>query len=438
MPRIAAAEALRAVETQDAFSNLAIDSQIERRQLSRRDAALATSITYGVLKTRGQLDAVLHRWLKKPLRTLEPFTRAVLRSGAFQLLFLDRVPSHAVVSESVTILKRRKPHRAGLANAVLRRVSEHVEELRGELRGLVSDATSLCKRSGVPKSLAEAWIERLGLGEAINYGLAIQTPAPLTLRLREASDRENALKTLSDAGIAAEPTKFSGAGIRIRRGGRASEIPLVKEGNAVVQDEASQLVGYFANPQRTNRVVDLCAGRGGKTFHLADLMGEAAEIIASDQSAKKLEQLEGSASLLGLRSIKTRPQEALEPGTADLVLIDAPCTGLGVIRRHPELRWKYSSERTAELVRTQRALLELGSRLVAPSGVLIYAVCSDQPAEGLEQISWFLEQNPSFKRELPPDCIDWEGLLSPEGDLLTQPHIHGTDAFFSARLRRNG
>ena len=436
MPRIAAAEALRAVETEDAFSNIAIDIQIGRRKLSQRDAALATSITYGVLKNLGQLDAALHRWLKKPISNLEPFTRAVLRSGAFQLLFMDRVPKHAAVSEAVAILKRRKRHRAGLANAVLRRLSEHADELRASLQGQIGDAVSLSNRCGMPLPLSEALIDRLGLESAIAYGLAIQTPARLTLRLRAPADRDDALCALAAEGVVGEATLHAPGGIRVQRGGRASEISPVRVGCAVVQDEASQLVGLLASPQPNARVVDLCAGRGGKTFHLADLMDGVGGIVASDRSQKKLEELKAGAARLGITCVETRTQEALESESADLVLIDAPCSGLGVIRRHPELRWKHSSERTAALARTQRELLDIGARLVSPGGVLVYAVCSDQPAEGRRQVEWFLRANSGFKQEAPPDCLDWSELLSRDGDLLTQPHIHGTDAFFAARLRR--
>ena len=436
MPRIAAAEALSAVETRDAFSNLAIDAQVRRRKLSATDAALAASITYGVLKNRSQLDAALNRWLKKPIKSLEPFTRAVLRSGAFQLLYLDRVPSHAAVSESVAILKRRKRHRAGLCNAVLRRVSEHTAELRELFRAPITDALTLSHSCGIPVRLAESLIDRHGLDEAIAYGLAIQRPAPLTLRSRSAANRQALVEALSAEGVDATPTKYSPAGIRIRRGGRASELRPVEEGLAVVQDEASQLISTFADPKPKNVIIDLCAGRGGKTFHLADQIGDQGRVIASDRSAKKLEALQVSATRLGLTSIEIRAQESLEPRCADVVVVDAPCSGLGVIRRHPELRWKYSRSRTDELVREQRALLKIGAELVAPHGLLVYAVCSDQPEEGREQISWFLSQTSAFERADPPESFDWEGLLTEEGDLLTLPHLHGTDGFYAARLRR--
>lgn len=435
MPRVVAVNVLEAVESRGAFSNIALDAEIRRRRLSPRDAALATELVYGVLKNRVFLDQVLDHWLKKPVAKLRPFGRAALRVGAYQLVFLDRVPAHAAISETVELVKRRAGWMVGVTNAVLRRVSERRDALRAELDVPVSDAESFGRRFGLPAALAESLIERFGLGEAIEYARAVQEPPPVTLRVRRPSERGSILEALRATGVSAEPTGLSPAGIAVRGGGtRPPNLPPVLAGEAVVQDEGSQLAGFFAAPRAGWRVLDLCAGRGGKSFHLADQMGDQGRVLATDIHPGKLERLEAGARRLGIHSVEVSRAQAA--GAFDLVLLDSPCTGSGSIRRHPELRWKITPERLHELSRTQRSLLKRAADLVRPGGLLVYVVCSELPQEGPRQVAWFLDSHPDFERTEPPEGLDWTPLLDPSGDLLLHPHRHDTDGFFAARLRR--
>lgn len=436
MPRLAAIEALRAVETRDAFSNLALDAQIRRRMLAPRDAGLASAIAYGVLKNRNWLDATLNRWLKKPLAQLDPFSRAVFRSAAYQILCLDRVPDHAVVHESVKIVKSRARHRAGLVNAVLRRLVENADALKAERDVRPQNSGELAHRFGLPVWLSDVLVDRVGLDQAMAYGEAIQAAAPVTLRVRDPKHRTRVVEALTGGDRRVEATDHAPGGVRVWAGGDPTASRPVADGDAVIQDEASQLVSLFAAPEPGWRVLDLCAGRGGKTMHLSDLMGGSGQLVASDLSGKKLETLMHTARALGIDHIETCPAEARgDLAPADLVLLDCPCSGTGVMRRHPEIRWRSTPERLRELVATQRELLTVGAKLVKPGGLLVYAVCSDLPAEGVAQIEWFLREVPGWHRD-PPTGEMWEGVMTADRDLLTQPHLHDADGFFCARLRR--
>jgi 16S rRNA (cytosine967-C5)-methyltransferase len=504
MPRIAAIRALVAVETRDGFSNRALDAEIRRRGLAGRDAGLTAELVYGVLENRPFLDWVLHQRLRRrPLSRQPSWLRSALRVGAYQLLFLDRIPPHAAISQTVAAVKRRSRPLTGLVNAVLRRIAEEADGLRGELDREVTDAQGLAMRHGLPESLAERLVARFGLEEAISYAAALQARPPVTLRLRRAAERDRAVAELVAEGVEAEPTAFAPAGLRLQSAGRPDLLEAVAQGRALVMDEGSQLVSLFAAPRRGSRVIDLCAGRGGKSFHLADLLEEAraasgergaggaravddrgargesgvndatdevdtgderrelGEIIATDVSPARLCVLRRDADRLGYPRIRVvMPMAGAAPsgrgdaggptdqarvpfgslGKADLVLVDAPCTGAGGMRRHPEIRWKLDAARIAGLTTGQDALLEAAVGLVVAGGLLVYAVCSDLPEEGPERVDALLARHPELARERPPDVhgVDWSasGLLTSDGDLATSPHRHGTDGFYAARLRK--
>ena len=439
MPRNTAIGALLAVESRNAFSNIALDQALRKRELEPRDAALATELVYGVLKHQRSLDSVLNRWLRRPLAGMDAVARTALRVGAYQLLRLQRVPPFAAIDETVAAVKPRRPRLAGVVNAVLRRLSENREALIKELARPVHGADDLGWRYGLPSAIAESLIERFDLTEAIAYGEAIQSPAPVTLRVRQAQRREEMLAALEAHASRVERTALSPWGIRIFGGGRPDGLPPLSAGQAVVQDEASQLVAALADPSPDARILDLCAGRGGKTLHLADWQADAGDIVAHDISTKKLRQLQTTADRLGLRSIRAhRPEDGdlAAEGGFDLVLVDAPCSGTGLFRRHPELRWKWSPTRAKRLCALQASLLDQGADRVCRGGHLVYSVCSDLPEEGREAVEAFIARRPDFTREASTSAISWKTVEDVGGDLLLHPHRHGTDGFYAARLLR--
>ncbi|MBN1947351.1 MAG: 16S rRNA (cytosine(967)-C(5))-methyltransferase RsmB [Bradymonadales bacterium] len=471
MPREAAIRAIEAVEMRHAFSNIALDSQIRKRGLHPQDIALATEITYGVLKNLRFLDELLSPFLRLPLENLNSFCRSALRVGAYQLLFLDRIPDHAALFETVNAVKRNRHRYTGLVNAVLRQVARRATPLKESLEGPITSISQLASRYSLPDDLAAGIVDRFGLEEATAYAQALQERPPVTLRVRDPVRRAEVVEKLRTAGISAVPTIYAPSGILITQGGAPAELEAVIERQAVVQDEASQLVGWYCAAQPGEQVADLCAGRGGKSFHLADLMNNQGMILATDLATSKLVQCRNTARRLGCTIIHTWPPLAEDsrlleepadgnlddraflppdPSLADashqwsrwplqdLVLLDAPCSGSGVMRRHPEIRWRLKPSRLEELTRLQAVLLEGAAPLVRPGGHLVYAVCSDLPGEGLRQIDRFLSLHPEFQRDPPPtQTIDWADLTSDRGDLVLLTHRHHTDGFFACRLVRN-
>lgn len=422
MPRALALRVLQAVERRAAFSNIALDAELGRSALSTADAGLATALVYGVAKHRAMLDASLERLLTQPIRKLEPWTRDALRLGAFQVLFLDRVPAHAAVSESVNLVRKRAPHRAGLVNAVLRRLTDVADAERARWDVRASD--EVFAHSPLPAPHLAEVRARLGDEGARRYLEAVLAPAPLVLRVRPQARREEVVEALRAVGCAAEPSALVESAVRVTAPGRRPDtLPPVASGEAVVQDEAAQLASILAAPPAGARVLDLCAGRGGKTLHLADLVGESGEVVATDAATAKLEVLEATSARLGARQIRVCPPGSDLGAAFDVVLVDAPCTGVGVIRRHPEIAWRFDEARATELVAEQRALLLRAADLVRPGGTVLYCVCSDRDAEGSEQIDRLLRERPELTRAAP--------------DTLVGPYPEGCDGFFVARLVRD-
>jgi 16S rRNA (cytosine967-C5)-methyltransferase len=421
MPRALALRVLQAVDRRGAFSNIALDAELGRSALSAADAGLATALVYGVAKHRAMLDASLERLLTQPIRKLEPWTRDALRLGAFQVLFLDRVPAHAAVSESVKLVRKRTPHRAGLVNAVLRRLTEVAEAER--VRWDVHTSGEVFAHGPLPASHLAEVRARLGDEGARRYLETVLAPAPLVLRVRPHARRDAVVEALRAVGCTAEPSALAETAVRVSAPGRRPDtLPPVAAGEAVVQDEAAQLASALAAPPPGGRVLDLCAGRGGKALHLADLVGPDGQVVAADASAAKLEVLEATAARLGAAQIRVCAP-GVDPGADfDVVLVDAPCTGVGVIRRHPEIAWRYDETRAVELAAAQRALLLRAADLVRPAGVVLYCVCSDRDAEGSGQIDTLLGERPELTRAAP--------------DTLVGPYPEGCDGFFVARLVR--
>ena len=438
-----ARQVLRRVRREAAYSNLALDAAFARAPaLSGEERGLATELVYGVLRQQRRLDHVLARRASRPLARVNPDVLDVLRVGAYQLLFLDRVPRYAAVDQAVGSARSLwGPRVGGFVNAVLRGVE------RGMLDTDLPEAEldRLGVSGSLPGALCELLHEQMGLKALQAFASSSLERAPLTLRV-------NAVKT----SVAALTQHLTGLGAEVVAGrwGRAAITmqgmtdPFRRssylDGSWTVQDEAAQLVGVLLDPQPGESVLDACAGVGGKSTQLAELMSRGAAgtrgaqgLLCADLSARKLELLDQHARRLGLvcstlLADLTAP-DALDGRRFDRVLVDAPCSGLGVLRRHPEIKWRWDAARLPDLVALQRQLLETAASALRPGGVLVYAVCTVTDQEGPEQLSWLCERFPRLR----PDCqalpAELRGLVD-NGVLRTWPQQHGTDGFYAVRL----
>ncbi len=430
--RAAALTALERCEKSGAWSGAVLDAAIRDRELDARDAALASRLCLGVLQNAGYLDYYLDRLLSvKPESTV----RSILRLGAYQLLFLDKVPDHAAVSETVSLCRDfGRDRAAGLVNAVLRRLSAEKDALP-PIPG-AGTASYLSLRWSHPLWLAERLIGELGYAFTEGFFRSNNEAAPLCIQVnRLRVSPEDYIRALERAEI---PYRSFPAlpGCLELEGGRVTELPGYKEGLFYVQDRAARCAVEAAGVRPGMRILDACAAPGGKSFAALLAAGGDCSLTACDIHEKKLRLIREGAERLGLRGIETRAADArrFEPGwesAFDLVLADVPCSGLGVIRKHPEIRRK-SAEELARLPEIQAEILDNLSRYVKPGGLLLYSTCTVLRPENREQIARFLQRHPGYRSEE----FRIGDLCSEGGCYEFWPQQDGTDGFFAAKLRR--
>lgn len=432
---------------QGAYADLALDAALTRLPyLDPRDKGLATELVYGVLRQRGRLDFVLGRLCHQPFEKIEAKIRNILRIGAYQMLQLDRVPVSAAVNTAVELARSTQLERAtGFINGILRSLGRTLEEISwpdpetAPLRYLV-DGLSL------PEWLAVRWLAEYGPVSAIDLASAMLAPAPFTVRVNTLLvSRKDFLSALAAAGHLAEPCHYSPDGVIIRE---RSPLPLSgqSEGWFQPQDEASQLIARLLEPQAGEEILDACSAPGGKTTHLAALTGNGAKILACDLHPQRVQMVASGARRLDALGITTRacdltaPPDDLLARRFDRVLLDAPCSGLGVLRRNPEIRWRRTAEAIHEMALQQGELLHSTAQLVKPGGLLLYSVCTVTPEETTGVLDPFLAAHPEFVRDdLRLSFPEWIPLFDEQGALSTLPQRHdGMDAFWAVRLRRAG
>jgi 16S rRNA (cytosine967-C5)-methyltransferase len=433
------------VEQGGAFANLALDAALRSAGvLEPREAALCTELTYGALRWQPELDRALAAHSDRPPLDLDAPLRAALRVSAFELLHHPRVPARAAVDQGVELVRALGLARAaGYANAVLRRLSETrapppLPSREADPVGHISAATAH------PRWLVERWSKWLGPEEAERLCAANQHQAPAVVRVaRRRASREEVQEALRKSGVESQPGRYSPDALVLAPGAPpALDIEGYEQGLFQAQDEAAQLVALNIAPPPGAHVLDACAAPGGKACHLAEL--GAGEVVAVDLHERKARQIEEAARRLGLPNVRALAADATQPlpgeGPFDVALVDAPCSGLGTLRRHPEVKLRRTPEDVDRLAALQARLLEQVSLLVKPGGLLVYAVCTLTPEECDEQVEHFLRAHQDFRPEPPPpgwaspaaaaDCLDAQGRLR------TFPHRTGTDAFFAVRLRK--
>jgi 16S rRNA (cytosine967-C5)-methyltransferase len=450
LARRAAYDALRAVtiRARDLGDALA-DSRA--RLSDDRDRALAAAIVVGTLRWQNRIDWLLARGADRDVATLDPEVRDILRLSLYQLLFLSRVPASAIVDDAVSLTKAvRKKSAAGLVNAVLRRLvrTRHRLDLpamsgspESQPRELLVEYLSVS--GSHPPWLVERWIDRLGASAAAAWVAFNNEEPPLTLRantLRTA--RDGLAARLLAAGVQTTATRYAPDGLTVVSG-QPLRTKEAEDGWFVVQDEASQLVPLLAGSQLRSKTLDACAAPGGKTLALGAGVARDGLLVASDVNARRVSLLRGILQRCG--SAETRvTQFDLERAAPfgpvfDLVLLDAPCTGLGTLRRDVDIRWRRSPDDIVRAARRQSRMLAEASRLVVPGGRLVYATCSSEPEENDEVVDEFLSAYPAFA-EVSADRLMAEGmprvLLDARGRLATRPDRHGLEVFFGAALER--
>jgi 16S rRNA (cytosine967-C5)-methyltransferase len=443
--RGAAADILVQVEIRDAFADVLLDHALTALIQDQRDRGLLTELVYGTLRWRARLDAELRSITRRPLDKTDAYLRNLLRLSLYQLRFLDKIPAYAIVSEAVALAKAAGSASAGgFVNAVLRAALREKSEL-SEPKPSEANIVALAEYWSHPLWLTEKWTQTYGLPEAIALLKANNQPSPLVVRANLLKGtRQELLHFFADYGVDAAPTRWSPQGIRLNSPSLVSRLPGFSSGRFQVQGEASQLVTLLLDPKPGERVLDSCAAPGGKTTHIAELMGNTGEVRAADVSAVGLQRIAANANRLGLQSVVTLEADfALIPPAMkavqpyDRVLVDAPCSGLGTLRAHPEIKWRRRERDIARLARLQRRILQAAAALLKSGGVLVYSTCTLSREENENIIDHFLAGHQGFVLDDPARYLPLEAAaLTQSGYFLGLPHRHDTEGFFAARMRK--
>ncbi|MBI5639228.1 MAG: 16S rRNA (cytosine(967)-C(5))-methyltransferase RsmB [Nitrospirae bacterium] len=432
--RLAAVQTLSEIFDQGARPKESLKTQAE--SFDRRDRAFLMEIVYGVVRYRDALDWILAHFLKNPAR-LGSFTLNNLRIAAYQIYFM-RVPDWAVVNESVELEKLVSspvaPPKNSLVNAVLRNILRQKEKF--VLPAKFDDPVSAVSvNTSHPKWMVKRWIKRFGEQEASLLAEANNRIAAMTIRTNTLrTTREELLGILSERGADAEPTRFSPDGIILRDISTYEELTFIR-GLFVVQDEASQLISYLLDPQPGQRILDACAAPGGKTTHIAQIMKDRGEIVAVEKDSSRVMRIRENIETLGLKSVTIIDSDIAKLDDADAfdrILVDAPCSATGVIRRNPDVKYRYQAKDLLAFKNRQVSILRAASRFLKEDGLLVYSVCSIEPEEGEDVAREFLKTEAKF-RIIDKGPLFLKDFVS-NGFFRTYPHRHTMDGFFGVSL----
>lgn len=428
------------IRREDIYATEALDQAVKKGALPTADKALFTQILYGVLRNRMYLEYLVEKYSSLPIRKIEPKVLEILLIGAYQILFLDKVPDHAAVNESVKLAPKRA---AGFVNALLRKIAP----LKGNPPKISFDdpIETISISTSHPRWIVEKFAERFGIDEAAEVCRANQNPPSNVLRANVLkNNRDELIKRLSDYGIEANPAKFSQKGVVVPKLEPILRPEIYEQGRFIVQGEASQLVVKLLNPMIGEKVLDACAAPGGKTTDIAEYVGNSGSVVACDISEDRLTKVKQNAKLMGAKNIRcivadltSKPRSRIG-NSFDKVLVDAPCSGLGELAKNPEARYRKNPDSIAKLVRIQNILLERTSGIVKPDGSLVYSTCSLSIEENEGVVEAFLARHPEYKLENARNVLgrNLEAFCTKDGYFLAVPNLTGTAGFFAAKMIR--
>ncbi len=432
---------LRRTEAALSFPKLIIGQSFDRSLTEQRQKAFAYQLVMGTLRHRGTLDWALGKLCDASLDELTTWIRNILRMGLFQILYLDRVPKSAAVDESVKLAKKYgHSGTAGLVNAVLRNAKR--EELLTSIESLDEDsAENISTKYSHPSWLVELLVKERGRKAAIQILKSNNAVPPLTARANTLlTTREALLKKLEKEGVRARPLAHTEEAVELEGVASPSTLNAHKSGLLYFQDTSSMLAAHSLGVEPGHDVLDVCGGPGGKATHIAALMENRGKIHALDVHDHRVALIEENASRLGVKIIEAHKQDATaglaaKYGTMDRVIVDAPCSGLGVIRRRLDLKWRLQPDRIGELARLQSEILERAAECVRPGGILLYCTCTLAQRENSGAIEEFLGRHAEFGNypKFPETLIKY---VTEEGFVQIFPGDENMDGFFIARLKR--
>ncbi|MEL6813441.1 MAG: 16S rRNA (cytosine(967)-C(5))-methyltransferase [Cyanobacteria bacterium J06598_3] len=432
-------EALRAID-RGAFADVVLDRVLTHSTLSVQDKGFVTELVYGTVRRRRTLDALINHFGKRPVKKQQADLLQILRLGFYQLRYLSHVPDHAVVDTMVQLTKAQRLGKlSGVVNGMLR---QYIREAKaGDPLPLPPDSPQrLAVLHSYPDWIVEVWRSMLPEPDVAALCEWFNQPPKLDLRINlQRYSLEAAQAIFTDAEIAVEPVPGVPSALRLKgHRGAVTKLPGYAEGWWAVQDSSAQLVAYLLDPQPGDVVIDACGAPGGKSLHIASLMGDQGTVWSCDRTASRTKKIQQNIDRLGTQSVRPLMCDSRNQPSfidkADRVLLDVPCSGLGTLNRHADARWRQNPESVEGLVTLQRELLSHASTWVKPAGVMVYSTCTLHPAENAAQVEWFLREHDGWKIEAPPK--DFGLQPAAEGWINLLPHQHNMDGFFMVKLVR--
>jgi 16S rRNA (cytosine967-C5)-methyltransferase len=441
-PRQLAFLALRDVHRRGAFTDIALDRVLRTAKLNSADRGLVTELVYGSVRRSRSLDALIDQLGKKKAHQQPPELRTILHIGLYQLRYQERIPPSAAVNTTVELAKENGfKGLAGVVNGLLRQYERLAASSSDSLQLPVEPVERLGVLHSFPDWIIQMWIEQLGVEETEQLCEWLNQSPTIDLRInRLRVSIEDVEAAMQSAGVNVHRLPQLPQALRVAGGtGTIQKLPGFSEGWWTIQDSSAQLVSHLLDPQAGDVVIDACAAPGGKTTHIAELMEDEGKIWACDKAASRLKKLKENAQRLQLKSIQICTGDSRNfsqfTNSADRVLLDAPCSGLGTLHRRPDIRWRVTAATVDELSVLQGELLEQAATWVKPGGVLVYATCTLHPQENEGVILPFLERHSHWQIEPPPADSPLSAFSTPQGWLKVWPHRHQMDGFFMVRLK---
>ena len=439
-PRGTAVKILNRIDRSDAYLDKLLDAELRSDEMNELDKGLMNEIVTGVVRWQMKVDWVLTGFFHGNFTKAETNIKNALRVALYQILFLDKVPQSAAVNEGVEFIKRLRGQKvADLVNAVLRNIIRNLENIRypdpNEDR-----IRHLAVVESHPIWLVNKWVARFGYDEAKQLLAANNRRPDLTLRVNRLKIQfDYFLSQLSQYQFQYTRSTYLDNFVRVQHMAGIGSSEMFRQGFFSVQDESGGLAVHLLDPKPGERIIDLCSAPGGKTSFIGELMKNIGEIVSIDRYENRLNLVKNSAQRLGIANAHFVVADAtsIQVPPADKVLVDAPCSGLGVLAKKPDAKWRREPEDIRELVKLQNAILENAATLVKAGGCIVYSTCTMEPEENLEVVRSFLVNHPEFSIEQPGELVPKE-VVSSEGFVETFPHRHGMDGSFAIRLRKKG
>ncbi|NTW72317.1 MAG: 16S rRNA (cytosine(967)-C(5))-methyltransferase RsmB [Eubacteriaceae bacterium] len=436
-PRELAVQLLYEINNEDAFTNLALSQAFKNTEIARQDRALATTLVYGTEKNLTKLDLIIGMMSKTKLNKISPWIKEILRTGIYQIFYLDKVPSFAVVNECVNLSKKYSRDKAsGFVNAILRNIIRQKEKI--EIR--IMDELEPFERLSVPKWLFRYIEKQYGSESACSFFEESLHNSPLTARVNTTlMDIDSLLAVLEAEGLSVEANKIFKDSVRFYGFPGVFDLKSHSQGLFMLQDEGAMVAVEALGINAGDVILDMCAAPGGKTAHMAEILNGSGKIISRDIYGHKIKLIEENVSRLKLKNVYTELKDSTifykeDQEKFDKVLLDAPCSGLGILRRKPDIKWKLDYEKILELIQVQKKMILHAFDSLKQGGVLVYCTCTINKHENYDIIEYLIKERKDaevdhhYLGQLHPDLADQRGVIQ------LMPNIHGTDGFFISRI----